>query len=109
MTRERILKDHSRERFEKEEDDTEENLKDLEECGEAKAHIIIEDIHDKLNDGWFKDTSEDEDTLEGIINYLEPKSYSGFTNLDNEAYNERKFSQQGIGIRGLLDSLSCGK
>ncbi|GKE96771.1 hypothetical protein Tco_1581626, partial [Tanacetum coccineum] len=177
---ERILKDHWRERFREEKDDTKENLEDPEEYEEAKAHTIIEAIHDKLNDGWFKDTSEDEADLEGIINYLEPKSYSGFMNLDNEAYNERKcrllgmnyikpssilikkievtryrdglgetyakikvleidempktrenvaairdkimdeinadrsaqgktFSQQGIGIRGLLDSLSCGK
>ncbi|GKB46143.1 protein kinase-like domain, concanavalin A-like lectin/glucanase domain protein, partial [Tanacetum coccineum] len=33
MTRERILKDHWRERFEDEEDDLEENLEDPEECG----------------------------------------------------------------------------
>ncbi|GJW41165.1 hypothetical protein Tco_0067010 [Tanacetum coccineum] len=74
MTRKRILKDHWRERFGEEEDDSEENLEDPEECGKAKAHIIIEAIHDKLNDSWFKDTSEDEDDFEGIIDYLEPKS-----------------------------------
>ncbi|GJR88094.1 reverse transcriptase domain-containing protein [Tanacetum coccineum] len=74
MTRERILKDHLRERFGDEEDDIEKNLEDPEEYREDKANTIIEAIHDKFNDDWFKDTSEDEDDLEGIIDYLEPKS-----------------------------------
>ncbi|GKB00996.1 hypothetical protein Tco_0829040 [Tanacetum coccineum] len=116
-----------------------------------------------LKDYWRK--SKDEDDLEGILDYLEPSSYDGFIELDNEAYNESRcrllgltyeepspiliekvkvtrytispeeiyikikvlgidemertrdnvasirarFSQQGIGIRGLLGSLSCGK
>ncbi|GKB61639.1 hypothetical protein Tco_0917825 [Tanacetum coccineum] len=56
--------------FGEEEDDIEEHSEDPEECGEDKAHAIMEPIHDKLNDIWFKDTSEDEDDLEGIIDYL---------------------------------------
>ncbi|GJR62581.1 zinc knuckle CX2CX4HX4C containing protein [Tanacetum coccineum] len=40
MTRERILKDHWRERFGDEDDDTEENLEDPEKCGEDKANAI---------------------------------------------------------------------
>ncbi|GJS34240.1 reverse transcriptase domain-containing protein [Tanacetum coccineum] len=76
-----------------EKDDTEVSLEDLEEYEEAKAHTIIEAIHDKLNDGWFKDTSEDEADLEGIINYLKPRSYDGFIDLDNKAYNKRRCSQ----------------
>ncbi|GKB07040.1 hypothetical protein Tco_0835273 [Tanacetum coccineum] len=96
MTRERILKDHWRERFREKEDDIKGNLEDPEECGEDKAYAIMKAIHDKLNDGWFKDTNEDEDDFEKIIDYLEPKLYNGFTNLDYEAYNERKCKLLGM-------------
>ncbi|GKB37703.1 hypothetical protein Tco_0882645 [Tanacetum coccineum] len=99
MTRERILKDHWRERFRDEEDDIKENLEDPEEYREDKANVIMEDIHDKLNDDWFKDTSEVEDDLEGILDYLEPKSYDEFINPDNEAYNERKCRLLGMVYR----------
>ncbi|GJT99029.1 hypothetical protein Tco_1094547 [Tanacetum coccineum] len=58
MTRERILKEHWRERFGDEEDDLEVNLEDPEECGEDKASAIMGAIHDKLNDDWFNNTSE---------------------------------------------------
>nr|GEV31367.1 hypothetical protein [Tanacetum cinerariifolium] len=54
MTRERILKDHWREKFGDEEDNIKENPKDSEECGEDKANTIMGAIHDKLNDDWFK-------------------------------------------------------
>ncbi|GJY96035.1 hypothetical protein Tco_0512396 [Tanacetum coccineum] len=47
-------------------------------------------IHDKLNDDWFNGTSEDEDDLEGILDYLEPRSYYGLIDLYHEAYNKRK-------------------
>ncbi|GJY49133.1 hypothetical protein Tco_0439089 [Tanacetum coccineum] len=133
-TKERILKDHWRERFGDEEDDIEKNLKDPEECREDKANVIMGSIHDKLNDDWFNGTSEYEDDLEGILDYLEPRSYDGLIDLDYEAYNKRKtrdnvaaikvglmekmakdgsgqamtFSQQGNGIQGLPDSFSCG-
>nr|GEW51596.1 hypothetical protein [Tanacetum cinerariifolium] len=84
MTRERVLKDHWRERFEDEENDLEENFKDPEECEEDKANAIMGAIHDKLNDDWFNNISEDEDDLEGILDYLEPRSYDGFIDLDDE-------------------------
>ncbi|GJY11699.1 hypothetical protein Tco_0381008 [Tanacetum coccineum] len=96
MARERILKDHLRERFGDEEDDIEENLEDPEECGEDKANVITGVIHDKLNDDWLNGTSEDEDGLEGILEYLEPKSYDGFIDLDYEAYNKRKYRLLGL-------------
>ncbi|GJY83282.1 hypothetical protein Tco_0496658 [Tanacetum coccineum] len=96
MTRERILKDHWRERFGDEEDDLEENLEDPEECGEDKANAIMGAIHDKLNDDWFNNTSEDEDDLEGILDYLEPRSYDGFIDLDDEAYNKRRCKLLGM-------------
>ncbi|GKA68930.1 hypothetical protein Tco_0774994 [Tanacetum coccineum] len=96
MTRERILKDHWRDRFGDEEDDLEENLEDPEECGEDKANAIMRAIHDKLNDDWFNNTSKDEDNLEGILDYLEPRSYDGFIDLDDEAYNKRRCKLLGM-------------
>ncbi|GJT35448.1 hypothetical protein Tco_0925867 [Tanacetum coccineum] len=82
--------------FEDEEDDLEENLEDLEECGEDKANTIIGVIHDKLSDGWFNNTSEDEDDLEGILDYLKPRSYDGFIDLDDKAYNKRRCKLLGM-------------
>ncbi|GJR74871.1 reverse transcriptase domain-containing protein [Tanacetum coccineum] len=96
ITRERILKDHWRERFEDEEDDIKENSEDPEECREDKANVIMGAILDNLNDDWFNGTSEDEDNLEGILDYLEPRSYDGFIDLDNEAYNKRKCRLLGL-------------
>ncbi|GJV76164.1 hypothetical protein Tco_1507748 [Tanacetum coccineum] len=89
MTEERILKDYWRERFGNEEDDLEENLEDSEKCGKDKANTILGVIHEKLNNDWFNNTSEDEDNLEGILDYLKPRSYDGFIDLD-EAYNKRR-------------------
>ncbi|GJU97038.1 hypothetical protein Tco_1326309 [Tanacetum coccineum] len=60
-------------KFGGEEDDLEENLEDPEEYEEDKANAIMGAIHDKLNDDWFNNTSEDEDDLEGILDYLEPR------------------------------------
>ncbi|GJR78787.1 hypothetical protein Tco_0149572 [Tanacetum coccineum] len=90
MIEERILKDYWRKRFGDEEDDLEKNLEDPEECGEDKANTILGVIHDKLNNNWFNNTSEDEDDLEGILDYLKPISYDGFIDLDDEAYNKRR-------------------
>ncbi|GJU00364.1 hypothetical protein Tco_1110702 [Tanacetum coccineum] len=90
MTKERILKDHWREKFEEEGDDIKENPEDPKECGEDKANTIIGAIHHKLNDDWFNGTSEDEDDLEGVLDYLKPRSYNGFIDLDDEAYNKRR-------------------
>nr|GEY98538.1 reverse transcriptase domain-containing protein [Tanacetum cinerariifolium] len=84
------------EKFRDEEDDLEENLEDPKECEEDKANTIIEAIHDKLNDDWFNNTSKDEDDLEGILYYLEPRSYDGFINLDDEAYNKSRCKLLGM-------------
>ncbi|GKF87841.1 hypothetical protein Tco_0258718, partial [Tanacetum coccineum] len=96
MTRERIHKDHWRERFGDDEDDIKENSEDPKECGEDKANVIIGAIYDKLNDDWFNGTSEDENYLEGILDYLEPRSYDGFIDLDDKAYNKRKCRLLGL-------------
>nr|GEX11419.1 hypothetical protein [Tanacetum cinerariifolium] len=85
-----------RERFGDKEDDLKENLEDLEECKEDKRNAIMGVIHDKLNNDWFNNTSEDEDHLEGILDYLEPRSYDGFIDLDDKAYNKRKYKLLGM-------------
>ncbi|GKB22125.1 hypothetical protein Tco_0856048 [Tanacetum coccineum] len=41
-------------------------------------------------------TSKDEDDLEGILDYLKPRSYNGFIDLDNEAYNKRRCRLLGL-------------
>ncbi|GJZ90982.1 hypothetical protein Tco_0662909 [Tanacetum coccineum] len=51
---------------------------------EDEANAIFRDVVDKLINDRFNGTSEDGDDLEGIIDYLEPTSYHGFTDLDNE-------------------------
>ncbi|GJR19540.1 zinc knuckle CX2CX4HX4C containing protein [Tanacetum coccineum] len=96
MTKERILKDHWRDRIGDKEDDLKENLEDPKECREDKANTIMGAIHNKLNEDWFNNTSEDEDDLEGILDYLEPRSYDGFINLDDEDYNKRRCKLLGI-------------
>ncbi|GJU46832.1 retrovirus-related pol polyprotein from transposon TNT 1-94 [Tanacetum coccineum] len=96
ITGERILKEKWRERFGDEEDDFEENLEDLEECGEDKENTILGVILDKLNNDWFNKTSEDEDDLEGTLDYLKPRSYDGFIDLDDEAYNKRRCKWLGM-------------
>ncbi|GKB30619.1 hypothetical protein Tco_0870020 [Tanacetum coccineum] len=41
-------------------------------------------------------TSDDEDDIEGIIDYLEPTSYEGFIDLDDEEYNKRRCKLLGM-------------
>ncbi|GJX11623.1 putative reverse transcriptase domain-containing protein [Tanacetum coccineum] len=53
-------------------------------------------IHDKLNNEWFNNTSEDEDDLEWILYYLKPRSYDRFIDLDDEAYNKRRWKLLGM-------------
>ncbi|GJW74227.1 hypothetical protein Tco_0133597 [Tanacetum coccineum] len=71
--------------------------------GKKKSHWESENDNDRisiewndlcLND-WLKikygeGTSDDEDDIEGIIDYLEPTSYDGFIDLDEEEYNKRR-------------------
>ncbi|GKF96718.1 hypothetical protein Tco_0292539, partial [Tanacetum coccineum] len=94
ITGERILKDHWKERLDNKDDDSDKNLEDPDECGEDKANAILGVIHDKLNDDLFNNTSEDEDDLEGLLDYLKPISYDGFIN--DEAYNKRRCNLLGM-------------
>ncbi|GJR40512.1 reverse transcriptase domain-containing protein [Tanacetum coccineum] len=59
-------------------------------CRESKENEILGTIINKLHDEWFKGTHEDDDDLEGIIDYLEPILYDGFIDSDDEEYKERK-------------------
>ncbi|GJZ69672.1 hypothetical protein Tco_0633222 [Tanacetum coccineum] len=52
----------------------------LEKYGEEKIDAILDTVLDKLDDSWFSETTEDEDYLDGITDYLEPMSYDGFIN-----------------------------
>ncbi|GKB58399.1 hypothetical protein Tco_0914585 [Tanacetum coccineum] len=79
--------------MEKEEED---NLEIQEECEENKDVAKLKAIYDKLDDNWFQDSSDDEEDIIGILDYLEPNSYNGFTNCENESYNKRKCELLGM-------------
>ncbi|GJX28993.1 hypothetical protein Tco_0237072 [Tanacetum coccineum] len=78
-----------RKRFGNEYDDSEE-FENPDGCGESKENEVLGTIINKLHDEWFKGTDEDDDDLEGIIDYLEPTLYDGFIDSDDEEYKERK-------------------
>ncbi|GKB26592.1 hypothetical protein Tco_0865993 [Tanacetum coccineum] len=65
-------------------------FEDPDGCGECRENEIFKTIINKLHDEWFKGTDEDDDDLEGIIDYLEPTLYDGFIDSDDEEYKERK-------------------
>ncbi|GJZ70903.1 zinc knuckle CX2CX4HX4C containing protein [Tanacetum coccineum] len=64
--------------------------------GFKRNNEIRERIIHNLHEEWFKGTSDDEDDIEGIIDYLEPTSYDGFIDLDEEEYNKRKYRLLGM-------------
>ncbi|GKF29790.1 hypothetical protein Tco_0096132, partial [Tanacetum coccineum] len=49
-----------------------EEFEDPDGCGESKENKIVGTVLNKLHDEWFKGTDEDDDDLEGTIDYLEP-------------------------------------
>ncbi|GKE30181.1 hypothetical protein Tco_1445565, partial [Tanacetum coccineum] len=57
---------------------------------DEKMELTLDTVLDKLDDEWFSGTVEDEDDLDGIVNYLELKSYDGFINVDDEAYKKKR-------------------
>nr|GEV96520.1 hypothetical protein [Tanacetum cinerariifolium] len=87
--RDKILRDHWKKGFRNEYDDSE-DFKDPDGCEECKENEILGTIINKLHDEWFKGTHEDDDDLEGVIDYLEPTLDDGFINSDDEEYKERK-------------------
>ncbi|GJT73471.1 hypothetical protein Tco_1032757 [Tanacetum coccineum] len=70
--------------------DDNEEFEDPDGCGESKENEILGTVLNNLHDEWFKGTDEDDDNLEGIIDYLEPTLYDGFVDSDDEEYKERK-------------------
>ncbi|GJS02068.1 hypothetical protein Tco_0318576 [Tanacetum coccineum] len=84
----RILTKHWRKQFGVDYDDSN-DFYDPDQCGEGRNNEIRERVINNLHDEWFKGTSNDEDDIEGIIDYLEPTSYDGFIDLDEEEYNKR--------------------
>ncbi|GJW78448.1 hypothetical protein Tco_0140130 [Tanacetum coccineum] len=85
----KILRDHWRKRFGNKYDDNK-YFDDTDGCRECKENKILETVINKLHNEWFKGTNEDDDNLEGIIDYLEPTLYDGFIDSDDEEYKERK-------------------
>ncbi|GJV78841.1 hypothetical protein Tco_1514711 [Tanacetum coccineum] len=57
--------------------DDNDDFYDPDQCGESRNNEIRERIIHNLHEEWFKGTSDDEDDIEGIIDYLEPTSYDG--------------------------------
>ncbi|GKA59283.1 hypothetical protein Tco_0758596 [Tanacetum coccineum] len=51
--------------------------------------LILDIVLDKLNDSWFKGTIDDEDDLNGIVDYLELKPHDGIIDIEDETYKER--------------------
>ncbi|GJY78607.1 hypothetical protein Tco_0484408 [Tanacetum coccineum] len=68
---------------------TEEDCKDLKIFGEEKKELILDVVLDKLDDDWFTGTTNDEDDLDEIVDYLELKSHDDFIDANDEAYKER--------------------
>ncbi|GJV09814.1 hypothetical protein Tco_1351355 [Tanacetum coccineum] len=51
--------------------------------------LILDIVLDKLDDSWFKGTIDDEDDLNGIVDYLELKPHDGIIDIEDETYKER--------------------
>nr|GEY77255.1 hypothetical protein [Tanacetum cinerariifolium] len=88
-------KDHWKEKFGEEDDDTNDGWEDPKKCGQEKIDIILDTVFDKLDDSWFCDETQDDDVLDGITDYLEPTSYDGFIDSEDEC-NTLKLGRSGI-------------
>ncbi|GKF45135.1 hypothetical protein Tco_0131687 [Tanacetum coccineum] len=84
----KILTEHWRKRFGVDYDDNN-DFYDPDQCGDGRNNEIRERIIHNLDEEWFKETSDDEDDIEGIIDYHEPTSYDEFVDSDEEEYNKR--------------------
>ncbi|GKC03306.1 hypothetical protein Tco_0994916 [Tanacetum coccineum] len=67
-----------------------EDREDPEKYEETMTRAIIRAMVIKLPEEWFSGVSEDKDDLEGITDYLEPTSYDGFIDPDDEAYKQKR-------------------
>ncbi|GKD69841.1 hypothetical protein Tco_1323931, partial [Tanacetum coccineum] len=66
------------------------------QCVDGRNNEIRETIIHNLHEEWIKGTFDEEDDIEGIIDYLEPTSYDGFVDLDEEEYNKRRCRMLGM-------------
>ena len=78
-----------------------ESDEDLDKACEAspsddRNQPILNLIKDKREDSWYKGTESDDDDLEGIVDDLDLQGYDEFTNLDDEAYEQRRCKLLGI-------------
>ncbi|GJR01124.1 RNA-directed DNA polymerase, eukaryota, reverse transcriptase zinc-binding domain protein [Tanacetum coccineum] len=85
----KILTEHWRKQFGVDYDDSN-DFYDPDRCEKGRNNKIRERVINNLHDEWLKGTSDDEDDIEGIIDYYEPTSYDGFIDLDEEEYNKRR-------------------
>lgn len=72
--------------------------------GEEKDRCKMDLIKDKLDDDWFKGTEFDDDDIDGIMDYLELQGHDGFTDPDDEAYEQRRCNLLGISYKALPQS-----
>ncbi|GJV50647.1 hypothetical protein Tco_1446388 [Tanacetum coccineum] len=85
----KILTEHWRKRFEVDYDDINDFYNPY-QCEDGRNNEIRERIIHNIHEEWFKGTSDDEDDIEGIIDYLKPTSYDRFIDLNGEEYNKRR-------------------
>ncbi|GKB61343.1 hypothetical protein Tco_0917529 [Tanacetum coccineum] len=77
----KILTEHWRKRFGIDYNDNN-DFYDPDQCVDGRNNEIRERIIHNLHEEWFKGTFDEEDDIEGIIDYLEQTSYDGFVDLD---------------------------
>ncbi|GKF36303.1 hypothetical protein Tco_0113061, partial [Tanacetum coccineum] len=69
---------------------------DLENFGDERMELRLDVVKDRLDDYWFIDTINDEDDLNGIVDYLELDSHDDFIDIKNEACQERRCKLLGM-------------
>lgn len=92
LTKEKIWQEHTRSMDKEEQEDSDEDLDEAceESPSEDRNHQILNLIEDKLEDSWYKGSELDDDDLNEIVKYLDLQGYDEFTNLDDEAYKQRR-------------------
>nr|GEW87196.1 hypothetical protein [Tanacetum cinerariifolium] len=66
-----------------------EDCEDLENFREEKKELILDAVLDNLDDDWFTGTINDEDDLDGRVDYLELKLHDDFVDINEKYYKDR--------------------